>query len=106
MSDFFDREGRPLELFEWAKLYEDPDYKQVRQDYLPGGIRISTAWLGCNYNFSVTGLPPIIFETMIFLRHEPEDYIRYSTEEAARAGHAYLLVCLLISQKYDNQLPE
>lgn len=50
--------------------------------------RISTVWLNINHNFD--GGVPILFETMTFGGGEDQDQTqwRWTTEGAARAGHA------------------
>jgi len=73
---FYDRSGKP----------------NVRYDEI-GKFYISTVFLGINHNFSPSG-PPIIFETMIFVKDDLdspqpfEDFqTRYATEDAAIKGH-------------------
>lgn len=86
---YYDRKGRPLTLFQWARLREDnPDgYIFIGRTEV-GPFVVSTVWLGLDHNFSETG-PPLIFETMIFGRggSDIEYCERYPTEEAALAGH-------------------
>ena len=89
MADYYDRQGNPLTLMQWAKLVENFDYKVVAQTEV-GFDRVSTIWLGLNHNW--WGGPPLIFETMIFWfcpdQHDDEQECwRYPTEEAALAGH-------------------
>lgn len=85
---YYDREGRELDLYEWARKMEDDEYKRVALDWV-GGISVSTVWLGVNYRFEEG--PPLIFETMVFDSNYDEltefDTCRYATEEEARAGH-------------------
>lgn len=87
MSEWFDRDGKPLEMLEWARLFENLEYKRVARDELTNGCLVSTVWLGLNHGY---GGPPLIFETMVF---RPDDGVdggdmeRYSTEAEARAGH-------------------
>lgn len=93
MSDFYDRQGKPISLDEFAVLAEDLTYKRIRHDYI-GDFMISTAWLGIDHNLASKG-PIVIFETMILTTDsykggiEAFDYYqeRYSTEEEAKAGH-------------------
>jgi len=92
MSEYYDRQGKPLTLFQWAALVEDVEYKRVAYDELVGPeglIRISTIWLGLDYSFDYRSEHiPIIFETMIFGWDFNElECWRYPTEEAALAGH-------------------
>ena len=89
MADYYDRQGNPLTLMQWAKLVANFDYKVVAQTEV-GFDRVSTIWLGLNHNW--WGGPPLIFETMIFWfcpdQHEDDQECwRYPTEEAALAGH-------------------
>jgi hypothetical protein len=89
MTRYFDRKGKPLKLMEWAKLFENVDYKIVQRDVLLNGTLVSTVWLGIDHSFFGNG-PPLIFETMVFLDGKvgmEEDMDRYSTEEEARTGH-------------------
>lgn len=90
MIRYYDRDGQPLELMEWAAKFEQRDYKRVALDVIQG-VRVSTVWLGLDHSFMCG--PPLFFETMVFddentgtpLDQEQE---RYSSEEAALAGHA------------------
>ncbi len=100
----FDRQGKPIPLMEWARRFEDPAYKIIKQTTLPGGYKwVSTVWLGLDHNFALGG-PPLIFETMVFGPRDlgpPDEYgrrfqasydtERWSTEQEARYGHE--LVC-------------
>ncbi len=90
---YYDREGNPLELMEWAKLCDDDNYNIVKQE-LVGKYFVSTVWIGLNMCM-FKGIK-LIFETMIFpqgkIDFAVEDPIRdyqerYSTEEEALAGH-------------------
>ena len=89
---YYDREGKPLELFAWASLFEDIPYKRIAKDVLPDGTEVSTVWLGLDHNFGFGG-PPLIFETMVFAATEDGSLgdelatERYATEEQAKAGH-------------------
>lgn len=50
---------------EWGKWFVRAGMKKiVAQDELPSGVRISTIFLGLDYNFGDG--PPLIFETMVF----------------------------------------
>lgn len=83
---YFDREGRPLDLWQWAAMFEDGAARRVAEDDV-GGVWVSTVWLGLDHSFG-TSPRPLIFETMCFggpLDQEPR---RYATEAEALAGHA------------------
>ena len=86
MTDFYDRDGESLTLFEWADKHENDEYKIVTQTAIDDDIRVSTVWLGLDHNFAIGG-EPLIFETMIFGGVNDMDMWRYSTEAEARAGH-------------------
>jgi hypothetical protein len=93
MTDKYDRNGKPLELMEWAKLMENTEYKIVAQNQLANGKFVSTVWLGLDHDFTMKG-PPLIFETMVFPErgdfHEL-DVRRYSTETEAKQGHVRMV---------------
>jgi hypothetical protein len=105
VSEYYDREGKQLGLFEWARLMKNNEYKVVAQDVLVEGdepVQVSTIWLGLNMQF-LDG-PPLIFETMIFGgRYEGYQW-RYPTEAAALAGHdqALSLVKDLANHTHDE----
>lgn len=87
---YYDKEGKPLKLLEWAKLNEDRSYKRIRST--KGETHwVSTVWLGLDHAFM--GGPPLIFETMVFPVHEgvtdggEADMIRCSTEAQAIINH-------------------
>ena len=103
---YYDRKGRPMDLMEWARLSEDPDYRIVAQHWVRGWM-VSTVWLGIDHGFATmfSGGPhiPVIFETMIFapgdVRLAEDDELdqyqeRYATEEAALAGHDRALAAM------------
>jgi hypothetical protein len=86
---FWGRKGKPIDSVRvWAKLFEDPEYKIVKQTLLKNGKFVSTVWLGMNHNWGEG--PPLIFETMAFACrgvYAELECARYSTEEEALAGH-------------------
>ena len=81
----YDREGKPLELLDWAAKFEDPAYMLVVETRL-ASARITTIWIGLDHRFGDDG-PPLIFETTV--RGGPLDgeRERYATEAEAEAGH-------------------
>src|SRR5678815_4017202 len=80
-------------MWEWAKLFEDLDYRRIGKDKI-GPFEVSTVWLGLDH--AMWG-EPLIFETMIFDREggesgETHPWLdlscwRYSTLEEAKEGH-------------------
>ena len=95
---YYDRQGLPIEMLEWATIFEDPEYKQIRVTELPDGREVSTVWLGMNHNFH--GGPPLIFETMVFPAADYQE--RYSTEAEAIAGHEALVAELTNAAPLDT----
>jgi hypothetical protein len=91
---YFDRQGNPLQLLEWASMLEaNPELRIVEQTAMPDGKWISTVWIGINHRFLGEG-PPLIFETMVFPSQADMGELecrRYATEPEARAGHAELV---------------
>ena len=87
---FWDKDGTPLETLEWARKYEDYDYRFVGHDYV-GSHRISTLWMGtppvgyCLHRED--GPPPPVFQTMVFDGDKVVDERNYYTEADALAGH-------------------
>ena len=59
----FDREGFPIGLGTWSRLFENYYYKVVKQTQLPNSYWVSTVWLGLDHSFG--GPTPLIFETMV-----------------------------------------
>jgi len=106
MSEYYDRQGNPMTLKQWANRLEGGiDEARVAETILPSGYWVSTVWLGLNHAFG-SG-PPLIFETMVFpcdkdgkvTSFGEMDSDRYSTETEALAGHAR------ISEKWANGEP-
>lgn len=89
---FFDREGAPISSHQWQALAADTAYQRVDDTVLDGRVRVSTVWVGINYNFRPSG-PPLIFETAIFgLPDGSEWFQRFPSEELAREGHAFAVL--------------
>jgi len=93
MFDFYDKEGKLIDLITWGRLCEDKSYKIIQQEELPNNKWVSTVWLGIDYGmhrYDEESLP-IIFETMVFSRKEDwsnvEECERYCTLKEAEEGH-------------------
>jgi hypothetical protein len=86
MSHYYTRQGQPIDMLTWARLFEDPEYKIIEQTQITEEVRVSTVWLGLNHNWFPGELR--IFETMVFGGEHDLWQARYATEEAAREGHA------------------
>lgn len=89
MSDYFDREGRPITLMEYGRLFSNLQYRVLYHHRFKNFL-LSTVWLGINHNFSMRG-PPVIFETMVFFNGMGGPMWRYSTEGEARRHHMTIL---------------
>jgi hypothetical protein len=95
VSAFYDRQGRPIELMEWARLRENPLNVVVArsafgEDEDNPDVLVSTVWLGVDHSWTGEG-PPIIFETMIFGGALDGEQRRYATEAQAHEGHGYVV---------------
>jgi len=90
MSVYFDKNGLPIPMEHFAKLFDDMEYRRIAQTIV-GQYTVSTVWLGVNHNFSASGMPPLIFETMVFETATDTAALdiqeRYATESEAREGH-------------------
>lgn len=84
MSDYYDRNGHPISLDEFVRLWAEDSSRCVARTERDG-ITVSTVWLGLDHQWG-SG-PPLIFETMIFGGEHDSDQYRYSTESQALAGH-------------------
>jgi len=74
------------DLLEWGRWFETAP-RHVARTSLPGGIEVSTVFLGLDHRFGGDG-PPLIFETMVFGGEYDQYQDRYSTWEEAEKGHA------------------
>ena len=85
---YYDKDGSPLEMMDWAIKFDQPEYKRIAETSLPDGKWISTVWLGLDHSFG--GGPALIFQTMVFSSKDSFtelDTIRYSRLEEAKEGH-------------------
>jgi hypothetical protein len=72
------------DLLKWAEWFEKND-RYVEHTVLPGGVEVSTIFLGLDYSFG--GGEPLLFETMIFGGDHNRYQRRYATWKQAEAGH-------------------
>lgn len=80
------RKPYPVNFFYWGIWYGDPRRRIVKQTELPGGVRVSTVFLGMDHGYKTAG-PPLIFETMIFGGDWDKFQARYYTYDEALKGH-------------------
>ena len=94
MADYYNIDGEPIDMMEWARLFEIPEYRIVASDMV-GHVWISTVWLGLDHNW--LGSEPWIFETIAFVvpqgddRWKATEIRRYATHAQALEGHAQVL---------------
>jgi hypothetical protein len=62
---FFDRDGKPITVLDWAALRSDPAYCRVGYWEGEGGAWIYTFWLGLDISFGVGGEATAIFDTHV-----------------------------------------
>ena len=86
---YYDYDGIPIGMVEWARLFEDYEGRRVGLDQC-GPYHVSTVWLGLDHSFG--GPVPLIFETMV-LDDDSNDVemARYSTWEQAEEGHRVMV---------------
>jgi len=100
MTEFFDRNGKRMQMMQWAVAFEDANYR-VLGSHTIGNLWVSTVWLGIDHDvmnlFRDDKAPPLIFESMIFAvpqgddRWESLECRRYRTEHEAMVGHTSLV---------------
>lgn len=100
---YYNRRGEPISLAEFAELHDDFERNMRVARTNTHRHHISTVLLGMDHNWGVGG-KPLIFETMIFCRHEPECWMnewqkRYCTEEEALEGHERAVSLVTHSRK-------
>lgn len=92
MDLYFDRAGRPIpDAMTWSDLRMDRATVNVARAYLPGGVTVSTVWLGISVGFFE---PPLIFETVVIGGKYNHASWRYPSEVTALAGHDQIVAAL------------
>lgn len=75
----------------WEEWFTGSDNRVLKHDTVSRAVRVSTVFLGFDYNFSGKG-PPLLWETMIFGGRHDRTCQRYASRKDALAGHARALV--------------
>lgn len=89
MHNLYDKQGRPISLEEYSRLFGDKSYQIIRQTRLEDGTHVSTVWLGIDHSFG--GEVPVIFETLVTRENsDEEEMYRYTSEKEAIAHHEFL----------------
>ena len=68
---YYDRQGKPMTMQQWAQRFEDEDYRHIARDVIGPDepldpaplITVSTFWLGLNHDWRSD--EPLIYETII-----------------------------------------
>lgn len=80
----------PCELHDWALWFERCD-RHVALDKIDN-VKVSTVFLGLDHSFDCTpGHVPVLWETMIFGGEHDGYQDRYTSHDAAVAGHQVAL---------------
>jgi len=88
-----DRRPRAVEdVLTWARWFETAE-RTVASDHV-GDVHVSTVFLALDHNFGLEG-PPVLWETMVFGGALDQECWRYTSREAALAGHAEALALAL-----------
>jgi hypothetical protein len=74
---------QPASLGDWATSFENED-RRVRKTQI-GPFEVSTVFLGLDHDFSGLG-PPVLFETMTFLRGEGAVDVEGMNDEDGRSS--------------------
>ena len=81
-----------MNVKEFAESFENFKRRVVKNDYLENDVRVSTVFLGLDYDFTwrsitVINPKPLVFETLIFGGENDGYQKRYSTWDEAIKGH-------------------
>jgi hypothetical protein len=95
---YYDFNGNPLTMWEWAALWEDDAGRIIEQTTI-GEVRVSTVWMGLDMNYMHIG-PPHIFETMVFGPH-PLDHMQWRWATVDQAIKAHVLIVDRIRSEID-----
>ena len=87
-----------MEMLEWARKFEDYDYKVLARDQV-GELTVMTVWSGLDWNSGLDDEAPLIFSTGVMRTAEyssgegfgliEERY--WSTEDEALEGHRAMM---------------
>lgn len=104
---YYDRDGNPIDVLIWGKLFEDMDYKIIALTEI-GPYEISTVWVGLDRNWLSDKLA--IFETIIFCKDEQDKLHHYeetyATKEEALEGHQLIIEMTKVQIRLNQSLQE
>ncbi len=87
LPGFWDRDGCPMELLDWAKAFGDVPGRTLALTQVDD-TSIITVWLGVDEDDEV---PPRIFGSIAMTSGEYHDEIRACTQAEAMEAHARLV---------------
>lgn len=91
MLPTLDRNGDPISVDQWARLFGDPLYRKVARTKITDAANaaksydISTVWLGHDQNCGRG--QPVVFETLTFADDNSLVSYYYASEAEAQEGH-------------------
>jgi hypothetical protein len=83
---YYDEDGNEISVEEWTAIFGEPRWQLVDEQE---GVKVSTVFLGLNHQFD-PDLPPLIYESMVWVDGEEVDQFRYPNKANAEAGHGIL----------------
>lgn len=89
MSEYYiENDGKTVsvDVQTWAREFDRAN-RQVARDTISGS-EISTVFLGIDHSY---GVPPLLYETLVFGGSLDQEMKRYTTREEAVAGHAEMV---------------
>jgi hypothetical protein len=90
LDESFEVKPEP-DLFTWAAWMETAN-RRLAYDELPGGIEVSTVFLGDDHSFF--GGSPILWETLVTYPDRDSEIDRYLSKDEALIGHNDLVAKL------------
>lgn len=86
-----DDNPKEVDSITWAKWFQVNQARRIVQQTMLGKYKVSTVFLGVNYNM-LDGGDPVLYETMVFNTegenpHEDLGCWRYTDQTEAREGH-------------------
>lgn len=96
MTNFYDHDGNPLTLMEWAEMFEEDYPKNItvqRTDIPSAGVWVSTIWNGfdAGYTSHWPDGPEAIFETAVFRDSREISREHHYTKAGALRRHAEIV---------------
>jgi hypothetical protein len=88
------------DLREWGEWRRSTDRRIARDEI--NGVTISTVFLGIDHGFGYGA--PVLFETMVFGGELDQEQERYTTYEAAEAGHAAMVARVKETENWPQEV--